>query len=358
MKERYTTCRILTPVHVIRKAVVDDFVTITTTDTTGATYEFRVTAVNNAPGGSNTLELSGRIVYCGFAHVKAKIWIRNDERATFGIDDNDLARVEQEEIARRSSRGGPGWTRRQRRAITHEEVERLIEAHGKTFPTLKEIRRMAAAHKAAGFPWFIHEWKNRTLALDQAVYAGCAPVASTDYWSRLRKLVLAARIGSTEVPSYRDELCEIVHELWDTNASLNDIQRFISADDVEALVWSIWRQNPESARSMPRKRVYKDEDKKKGSKYKAQLFLFREPSQRQHHEIGFGFVFCQGWELTFTHTEAFEACFYYDASLDQNNLPGPQDLPEEEDEDDSDLDDDEDFDDEKDEDNLDDDREV
>jgi hypothetical protein len=99
MKERFTTCRILTPVDEIRKSIVDDVITVTTTDTAGVVYDFRVTAVNNAPGGSNSFELSGRIAYCGFPSVKAKIWVRSDERATFGIDDHDLARLEQHEIS-------------------------------------------------------------------------------------------------------------------------------------------------------------------------------------------------------------------------------------------------------------------
>ena len=98
MKERFTTCRILTHVDEIRKAIVDDVITVTP-DTAGVVYDFRVTAINSTPGGSNTLELSGRIAYCGFPRVKAKIWVRNDERATFGIDDHDLARLEQHEIS-------------------------------------------------------------------------------------------------------------------------------------------------------------------------------------------------------------------------------------------------------------------
>jgi hypothetical protein len=104
MKKRFLTSTVLNPdSYVFHKAIVDDEITIETSDTAGICYNFHVSAINNSPVGSNIVELTGRIAYLGFSEVRAMIWVRYDGRITFGVDTNNLARREREESRKKES---------------------------------------------------------------------------------------------------------------------------------------------------------------------------------------------------------------------------------------------------------------
>ena len=200
-----------------------------------------------------------------------------------------------------------------------QEVERFIEAHGRQLEEeLDEALEALRQREAAGIPCFIHPYVNRTLAFDQAAYAACVE-SPTDVWTRLRKLVLAARIGAA-TPSYRDELRKILYELQAPiygdkpikyGYSLTSIREHLSNDDLDALAWEIWKQNPESVREVPEKTVWSDTEQKQGAtKAVGQIFLFAEPSTDKLSELGLRLVrqwYGLAWDIGFTDVQAFQA---------------------------------------------------
>ena len=192
------------------------------------------------------------------------------------------------------------------------EQEAQIAMHGEDW--LAEMDEESARCKALGIPNHVPRYENKTLAIDQAAFAAC-PTETEDLWVALRSLVLAARIASQAVPSYRDELGTILHVLFAPihgtrrirhGHSLAQLRQHLSVEDTVALVYEIWKQNPESVRKVPSKTVWNDQKKPQGeTDREVQVFLFDKPLE-PHSEIGIAFTNEHGWRIDFVKRNAYQ----------------------------------------------------